>query len=105
MNVSYTLPTIVSYNGVQCRNLKIDIERMEKFEKLLNNHRIIGWSTDGDEYTFFLFKINEDDDDYAERDSLFHVCIYFYDIVKDPVYEMAKFCHSKESENMKNFLK
>jgi len=100
MNVSYTLPKIVSYNKTEKRNIKNDIDRIEKFGKLLKNYEIIGLSTDGDEYTFYLFEIT-DEEDYDEYDidnSLFKVSLDHHDLKTDPVYEFYNFCISKGIE-------
>ena len=94
MNVSYTLPQILFCAKHQCRHIGNDIDRIKNFSKLLKGHEIIGWSTDGDEYTFYLFEIT-DEEDYDDN-SLFKVL--HYDLKTDPVYEFYNFCISKDIE-------
>ena len=94
MSLSYTKPKTVFYNGIELRSFKEDIFRMNLLSKNFPNHIFVHYSTDGDEYSFFMYETSDEDeceDDFFEREPVFKIHLDLHDLITDPVFECENF--------------
>lgn len=89
----YSKPKTINYKNTICRNFENDIIRIKELDSKIIKHKIVGYATDGDEYTFFLYKTDDKNKeiDPDEDELLFSLSLDILDLKTDPVQKISQY--------------